>query len=118
MRYLVFVKMAEEIGDPPESLVEAMAQEAGAAFASGAMVSMGGLYPLSQSTEIRLDGGEITTIDGPYAEAKEVVGGFAILDVRSHEEAVEHSRRVLELHREHWPAWRGSMELRRIADDS
>jgi hypothetical protein len=115
MRYMVFVKMAEDVGAPPAALVEAMGSEMQRAFADGTMVDAGGLYPPAQSTEIRLTGGTIATTDGPYAEAKEVVGGYSIIEVRSEDEAVANARRVLELHQEHWPGWEGSVEVRRIA---
>lgn len=44
-----------------------------------------------------------------------MVGGYSIIEVRSHDEAVAAARRVAELHREHWPEWEGSLEVRRIA---
>ena len=115
MRYMVFVKMAEDAGEPPAALVDAMGSELQKAFADGTMVDAGGLSPTRQSTEIRLTGGTIATTDGPYAEAKEVVGGYSIIEVRSEDEAVANARRVLELHQEHWPGWEGSVEVRRIA---
>ena len=115
MRYMVFVKMAEDVGMPPDELHQVMGKEMGQAFAEGWMLDAGGLYPTAQSTEIRLTAGEITTTDGPYSEAKEVVGGYSVIEVRSPEEAVAAARRVAELHREYWPGWEGSMEVRRIA---
>lgn len=115
MRYMVFVKMPEDVGDAPAALVEAMGREMGEAFASGSMIDAGGLYPTAQSTEIRLTGGNVTVTDGPYAEAKEVVGGYSIIEARSQEEAVAGARRVIELHQEFWPGWEGSVEVRRIA---
>lgn len=115
MRYMVFVKMAEDVGDAPAELHEVMGREMGEAFASGSMIDAGGLYPTAQSTEIRLTAGEITTTDGPYAEAKEVVGGYSIIEARSREEAVQGARRVAEIHQEFWPGWEGSVEVRRIA---
>ena len=115
MRYMVFVKMTEDVGEPPAELVEAMSKEMTEAFASGLMVDAGGLSPTPQSTEIRLSGGDITTTDGPYAEAKEVAGGYSILEVASEEDAVENARRVLELHKQFWPGWEGAVEVRRIA---
>jgi hypothetical protein len=114
MRYMVFVKMAEDVGEAPAALQEAMGREMEQAFADGMMIDAGGLGSVSQAPEIRLAGGEITTTDGPYAEAKEVVGGYSIIDVRSDDEAVASARRVLELHHEHWPSWEGSVEVRRI----
>ena len=115
MRYMVFVKMAEDVGDAPPALVEAMGREMGQAFADGSMIDAGGLYPTAQSTEIRLSAGVATTTDGPFAEAKEVVGGYSIIEARSHDEAVAGARRVIELHQEHWPSWEGSVEIRRIS---
>ena len=115
MRYMVFVKMAEDVGDAPAELQEVMGREMQEAFAAGSMIDVGGLYPTAQSTEIRLTGGNVTTTDGPYAEAKEVVGGYAIIEARSQEEAVAGARRVIEIHQEYWPGWEGSVEVRRIA---
>ncbi len=115
MRYMVFVKMAEDVGEPPAELQEVMGREMAEAFASGSMVDAGGLYPTAQSTEIRLTGGTITTTDGPYAEAKEVVGGYSVIEAGSQEEAVQSARRVVEVHQEYWPGWEGSVEVRRIS---
>jgi hypothetical protein len=115
MRYMVFVKMADDVGAPPAELVETMGKEMADAFASGWMVDAGGLYPTSQSTEIRVTAGDITVTDGPYSEVKEVVGGYSIIEVRSQEEAVAAARRVAEIHQQYWPTWEGSVEVRRIA---
>ena len=93
MRYMAFVKMSEDVGEPPAALVEAMGKEMGEAFASGWMVDAGGLYPTSQSIEIRVAAGDLTVTDGPYSEVKEVVGGYSIIEVRSQEEAVAASSR-------------------------
>ena len=115
MRYMVFVKMPEDVGPPTPALVEAMGREMEQAFADGTMVDAGGLYPPAQSTEIRLTAGTITTTDGPYTEAKEVVGGYSIIEVRSPEEAVAAARRVAEIHQQYWPAWEGAIEVRRVS---
>ena len=117
MRYMVFVKMRDNVGEPPTALVEAMGSEMSDAFADGSMIDAGALSGPDGSAEIRLSGGTITATDGPFAEAKEVVGGYSIIEARSHEEAVAGARRVLELHQEHWPSWEGSVEVRRISED-
>lgn len=114
MRYMVFVKMAPDTGPPPPALVSAMDTEMGQAFADGSMIAAGGLGGGEQIVELRLSDGAITATDGPYAEAKELVGGFSILEARSQEEAVEGARRVLELHQQHWPGWSGAVEIRPI----
>ena len=111
MRFMVFVKMAEDVGDAPQALMEAMGKEMGEAFADGSMLDAGGLWPTAQRTEIRLKGGQVTTTDGPYAEAKEVVGGYSVIEARDQAEATEGARRVIELHREFWPGWEGSVEV-------
>jgi hypothetical protein len=114
MRYLTMVKSAERYGPPPQALMDAI-EEYGKEYAkSGVLLETGGLAPTSASARVRLAEGKVTVIDGPFAEAKEVVGGFAFLDVRSLDEAVELSRRLLELHHEHWPEWAGEIEVRPV----
>lgn len=114
MRYMVFVNMTEDAGDPPPALVEAMGKELDAAFAAGTLVAAGGFAGTKDSTEFRMAGGKVTTSDGPYAEAKEVVGGYAIVEARSREEAVEVGRRMIDLHQQHWTGWEGSIEVRQM----
>ncbi len=56
----------------------------------------------------------MTVSDGPFAEAKEVIGGYAMFDVRSHEEAVEHARRFMQVHLDTWPEFEGTSVLRQV----
>jgi len=114
MRYMVFVRMREDVGDAPEALHAAMGKEMSEAFAAGSMIDAGGLAPTTQSTQIELRAGDVITTNGPWAEAKEVAGGYAIIEARSPEEAVESARRVIEIHKEHWPGWEGSVEIREV----
>jgi hypothetical protein len=116
MRYMVMVKMREDVGVAPPHLQEAMGRGMGELAASGVMVDAGGLLPTAMSAEIRVTGGQLTVTDGPFAEAKEVAGGFSILSADSLEEAVRLARRVAELHQEFWPGWEGAVEVRPIAD--
>lgn len=116
MRFMVMVKMPEDIEAAPPALSETMGREMGELFASGAMVDAGGLFPLMQSTEIRVAKGQLSVTDGPFAEAKEVAGGFAILQVDSPDEAAKLAHRVAEIHQEFWPGWEGSIEVRQIAE--
>jgi hypothetical protein len=115
MRYMGFVKMGPDAGDPPESLRDAMGEEIHRGMADGTLVDVGGLYATSYRTEFRVRGGEVTATDGPFTEAKEEVGGYAVIEVRDHAEAVEYARRLAELHRKHWPEWEGAVEVRRIS---
>ncbi len=63
---------------------------------------------------VELGAGLLGWGDPKVAEAKEIVGGFSMIEARSQEEAVEGARRVLELHREYWPEWQGAVEIRPI----
>ena len=63
---------------------------------------------------MRIAKGKVTITDGPFAEAKEVIGGFAILEAASKREAIEVTRRFLQLHRDLWPTWEGECELREL----
>ncbi len=84
------------------------------AESAGAMVAGGGLAPAAATTRVRLTRGALMTIDGPFSEAKEVIGGFAIFDFKSKQEAIESAQRFMDLHRIHWPGWEGETEVRQI----
>jgi hypothetical protein len=75
-----------------------------AAKAGCVMVGRGGLLPTAEGTRIALKGGKISVTDGPFAEAKEVIGGFAIFEAPSKADVVRWSTRFVELHRLHMPA--------------
>jgi hypothetical protein len=116
MRYMVMLSMKSDVGAPPPEMTETMDTAMAEAFASGLMIDGGGLMPMADSTQLRIRAGALARVDGPFAEAKEVVGGYAVLEVRSHEEAVEGARRMMQVHLDHWPGWEGSAEVRRIAE--
>src|SRR5262245_22545273 len=90
MRYMSMVKSAETYrhGPPPQALIEAIGRLGEEATKAGAMVDMGGLAPTSMGHLLRLSGGKLTVTDGPFSEAKEVIGGYAVFSVKSREEAV------------------------------
>jgi hypothetical protein len=66
------------------------------------MLQSGGLAPTAMSSRVRLSRGKLTTIDGPFAETKEVGGGFAVFEFKSREEAIESAVNFMELHKQHW----------------
>jgi len=112
MRFLTMVKSREPGGPPPARLMEAIGKLGEQATRSGELVMTGGLLPSAMGARIRLSDGELAVIDGPFTEAKEIVGGFAIYEVESKEKAVEASLRFMKLHQEHWPGWEGETEIR------
>src|SRR5580704_9559570 len=83
MRFMMMVKHSENQGPPPAGFMEVMAKLGEDAVKAGTMVLSGGLAATAASTRVRLSKGQIRSIDGPFTEAKEVVGGFAILEYKS-----------------------------------
>jgi hypothetical protein len=116
MRYLCFVKMDENLANPPQALMDAMGEHVGESIANGSFLDGGGLYGSKDAVEYRVRGGNVTVTDGPYAEAKEVIGGWAIVTFDSEEEARAEGQKMADLHLEHWPGWEGAIELRRISE--
>ena len=114
MRYMMLVKSPMRPCAPPKEFMEALAKLVGDNAKTGAMIQSGGLASIDISTRIRLSNGEITIIDGPFAETKEVVGGFAEFEFQTKEDAVESTRRFMEIHQKHWPGWEGETEIRQI----
>jgi hypothetical protein len=116
MRFMMMVKHPEgnNSGPPPKALMDAMDHIIQEAVKNGTMVITGGLASTAQSHRVRLSGGKISVIDGPFTETKEVVGGFAIMDFKSKEEALEAAKDFMDLHRQHWPGWEGESEVRQM----
>ena len=114
MRYLMFVKSDENAGQAPQALYEAIAKLGEEATKAGAMVETGGLGPSALGARIRISAGKVNVTDGPFSEAKELIGGYAVYEVKSKEEAIEWGRRFMEVHRENWPGWEGETEIREV----
>jgi hypothetical protein len=114
MRFMMMVKHAELSGPPPKELMDAMAILTEEAVKAGTIRGSGGLAPMAQSTRVRLSGGQIKVTDGPFTEAKEIVGGYAEFELKSKEEAIEGAVRFMELHKKYWPGWEGETEIRQI----
>jgi hypothetical protein len=114
MRFLTLIKAAEGSGQPPAALMDAMGKFIEEAASSGVLHDTGGLMPSATGARVRLAGGKLKVTDGPFAEAKELVGGYALLELPSKEAAIESSRQLLELHRQHWPGWEGEVEIRQV----
>jgi len=120
MRYMMFIKHTEDYrnADVPASLYEEMGKFIEEATKSGNIVAGAGLQPSSAGTRVRLKSGKITVIDGPFTESKEIVGGYAIMDAKSREEALALARRFMELHLKHWPTFEGECEVRPFEEEA
>ena len=103
MRFMAIVKPGKdyEAGKPPNpELMAAMGRLSQEQQKLGVFVMGGGLLPSAQGHKVSMSGGKITVTDGPFTETKEVIGGFAILNYATHEEAIAGARRVMQIHAE------------------
>jgi hypothetical protein len=114
MKFMMIVKSAERSGFPPKELMDAIDKLSEEAAKAGTMVGGGGLGPTALGARVRLSGGKITVTDGPFTEAKEIVGGYAQFELNSKQEAIEGAVRFMELHKKHWPGWEGETEIRQM----
>jgi hypothetical protein len=114
MRYMCLI--VTKPPGPPEAtpeLVEAMNTLANREIQAGRMLGGGGLLPIDAGARVTLTAdGKFTVLDGPMVEAKEVIGGYAMFEFASKEEAVASAVEFLQLHKDHQPGWEGTCEIR------
>lgn len=115
-RFMGFVRMEENIGMPPKELFEAMDEYIGKQTAKGAFLDGGGLFGSEDAVNFISRKGEVSRVDGPYAEAKEVVGGWAITQYDTVEEAIVEQQEFAELHAKYWPEVTVISTMRQISD--
>jgi hypothetical protein len=113
MRYLMLLNGTQPPTPPPPGLLEAIMTLGEEATRAGVLLDTQGLAPSTDGVRIELSGGALSVTDGPFTEAKEIIS-YALYDLRSKEDAVEWASRFLALHRDLWPGWEGSTEIRRV----
>jgi hypothetical protein len=112
MRFLSLIRINENSGlVPSEKLMNDMAKLIDELTRAGKMVTTAGLRPTSEGTRIRMRQGKLTTVDGPFVETKEVIGGYAVLEADSMQEAIELTKRFMLLHE---PVWEFECEVRQM----
>ncbi|HWW24510.1 MAG TPA: YciI family protein [Caulobacter sp.] len=114
MRFMSIVTSAHPTAPTPE-LMEAMHKLANREIQAGRMIDSGGLEPLTNGARVSIADGKVSVLDGPFVEAKEVIGGYAIFEFHSKEEAVASAVEFMQLHVEHMPGWEGTCEVRAFA---
>ena len=114
MRYLTFIKHSEKYRQlpPPDGLMQAMGEFVEKSLKDGTLVDTGGLLPSKDGFRVRLSKGKISVTDGPFTETKEVIGGWAIVNAATREDALRIATEFMELHRKHWPEFEGESEVR------
>ena len=114
MRFMFIVKSAHR-GPPSPALMEAMHKLADREIKAGRMLDNGGLMPMATGAQVRITDGQLSVVDGPFVEAKEVIGGYAIFELRDKEEALASAKQFMQLHKDLMPGWEGVCELRAFA---
>jgi hypothetical protein len=104
MRFLSMIRIQENTGQvPSEQLMADMGKLMEEMIGEGKLISTAGLKPTSEGFRVRLrKGGKLSTVDGPFTETKEVIGGYAILEAASKKEAIELTERFLKVHGKDW----------------
>ncbi|WP_414506289.1 YciI family protein [Streptomyces sp. NEAU-L66] len=101
MRFMMLLKIDENTvpaGGPSPELMAEMGKLLDEMTKAGVLLDTAGLTPTAQGTRLHLSGGRITATDGPFTEAKEVIGGYALIQAASKEEAIEWATRFLRTH--------------------
>jgi uncharacterized protein YndB with AHSA1/START domain len=114
MRFMTLVKSCESNCRPSQAFMEEMAKHNQEASKAGKLIETGGLFPSAHGASVRLARGTVTVTDGPFAETKEVLGGYAVLDVKSKAEAIESATWLLQLFLKYMPDWEGEIEVRQM----
>jgi hypothetical protein len=111
---MMFIKHTEDYRAKPipPALIEAMGEFVGEYTKQGKFIDGAGLKSSHKGKKIQLRNGKLNVVDGPFTETKELVGGYAIVEVESDDEALDIGMKFMELHRKHWPEFEGESELR------
>jgi hypothetical protein len=113
---MMFIKHTEDYRGKtiPPGLMEAMGEFVGENMKNGKIVDTNGLKSSHKGKKVQVRGGQLRVIDGPFTESKEIVGGYAIVEAESDQEALDLAMRFMDLHRIHWPDFEGESELRQV----
>ena len=114
MRFMCIVTSSEALAPSP-ALLEAMHKLREREIKAGRMLDDGGLMPLATGARVRIADGKLSVIDGPFVEAKEIIGGYAVFELQNKEEAVALTVEFMQLHKDLMPGWEGTCELRAFA---
>jgi hypothetical protein len=113
MRFLSMIRLDENSGQVPgEQLMHDMGTLIDEMTREGVLIRTAGLRSTADGARVRLHNGQLSTVDGPFAETKEVTGGFLIFEAESLQEAIELTKRFLRIHGD---AWEIECEVRQFA---
>ena len=102
MRFLSMIRVAETGQQPSERLMAEMGKLIDEMTRNGSLVRTAGLRPTKEGVRLRSNRGKLSMTEGPFTETKEVIGGYAILEAPSMQEAIELTKRFLAVHGDEW----------------
>ena len=102
MRFLSMVRVAETGQKPTERLMNEMGKLMDEMIREGVLIKTAGLRPTKEGFRVRSNRGKLSVTEGPFTETKEVIGGFAILEAKSREHAIELTKKFLAVHGDEW----------------
>ena len=103
MRFLSMIRIQENTGhQPSQQLMTDMGALLEELTESGVLISTAGLRPTAEGVRVRQRRGILSMTDGPFTETKEVIGGYAIIEVASKDEAIQVTKRFLGVHGDEW----------------
>lgn len=113
-RYLMLIRHREDYRNAPipQPLLDEMGNFVTEKLKTGVLIDTAGLQPSSKTATIRLSRGKVSVTDGPFSEAKEVIGGYALINAHSRAEAIDIATAFVEIHRRTWPEFECACELR------
>jgi hypothetical protein len=114
MKFMFIVKSTHRMGPSPK-LLEEMQKLTKREIEAGRLLDNGGLMPIAEGAQVLIADGRLHVIDGPYAEAKEVIGGYAVFELKDKQEAVASAVEFMQLHKDYLPGWEGTCEVRAFA---
>ena len=115
MRFMFIIKSEGQDGAPPPAMLEAMHEMAKREIAAGRMIDDGGLMPPSMGARVAVRKRKLMVTDGPFAETKETIGGYAVFELPDLAAAIASAEDFMNLHVEHMPDWEGVCEVRQVA---
>jgi hypothetical protein len=115
MRIMYIVTSSQPMRGPTPALMEAMGKLADREIKAGRMLDTGGLMPVSMGAQVKITDGKLSVVDGPFVESKEMIGGYAIFELRDKQEALASAKEFMQLHLDHMPGWEGTCEVRLFA---
>jgi hypothetical protein len=112
MKFLMTYAAARNAAPPTPEQMAAIGKLSQEMIQAGVILMTGGLVRPTKGTQVRMSGGKFSVTDGPFAETKELIDGFALIQAGSREEAIEHARRFMSI------AGEGEGEILQVFDGS